>query len=131
MSRHRYQAIKRYLHVALALDTNAYKDKEEEMERTWWYKVEPLASILRTAYAKYYIPCSSVSIDELMIRCFGRSAHIYKMPNKPIAQGYKLFTLVDHGYIYSFVWSSRKQGLGELVKHPKLTPTGSMVLGLV
>jgi Transposase IS4 len=103
MSRHRYQAIKRYLHVALALDTNAYKDKEEEMERTWWYKVEPLTSILHTAYAKYYILYSSVSINELMIRCFRRSAHIYKMSNKLITQDYKLFALADHGYIYSFV----------------------------
>jgi Transposase IS4 len=84
MSRYRYQATKRYLHVALALDTNAYKDKEEEMKRTWWYKVEPLASILRTAYAKYYISYSSVSIDKLMIRCFRRSIYIYKMPNKLI-----------------------------------------------
>jgi hypothetical protein len=67
----------------------------------------------------------------LMIQCFGRSAHTYKMPNKPITQGYKLFALADHRYIYSFMWSSRKQGLGELVKHPKLTPTGNMVLRLI
>ena len=53
------------------------------------------------------------------------------MLNKPITQGYKLFALADHGYIYDFIWSSRKQGIRELIKHLKLTPTGSMVLGLI
>jgi Transposase IS4 len=53
------------------------------------------------------------------------------MPNKLITQGYKLFALADCRYIYSFMWSSRKQGLDELIKHSKLTPTGSIVLELV
>jgi hypothetical protein len=53
------------------------------------------------------------------------------MPNKPIKQDYKLFGLTDHGYIWWYIWSSRKFGLAELVKHPSLTPTGSMVLKLV
>lgn len=53
------------------------------------------------------------------------------MPNKPIKQGYKIFGIADHGYIYNWVWSSRAKGLQALFKHPKLTRTGSLVRSLV
>jgi hypothetical protein len=53
------------------------------------------------------------------------------MPNKPIPQGYKIFALADHGYIYAFTPSSRSKSLVEVVKHKDLTMTGSMVLGLL
>jgi hypothetical protein len=33
------------------------------------------------------------------IRGFGHSQHTFKMPNKPIKQGYKLFAIADQGYI--------------------------------
>jgi hypothetical protein len=52
------------------------------------------------------------------------------MPNKPIPQGYKLFGLADHGYMWYWVWSSRKIGLIEYIRYNDLTPTGSMVLSL-
>ena len=45
--------------------------------------------------------------------------------------GYKLFALADHGYVWWFMWSSRKRGIAELIKHIELTPTGSMILQLV
>jgi hypothetical protein len=50
----------------------------------------------------------------------------YKMPNKPIQQGYKVFGLADHGYLYS-LWSSRVRGLQEIVLRPQLTRTDSLV----
>jgi hypothetical protein len=53
------------------------------------------------------------------------------MPNKPIKQGYKIYGITDHGYIYNWIWSSRAHGLQALFKHPKLTPTGSLVRSLV
>jgi hypothetical protein len=54
------------------------------------------------------------------------------MPNKPIHQGYKLFALAEHGYIWWFIWSSRKYSFGpDVILHPDLTSTGSMVYRLV
>ena len=53
------------------------------------------------------------------------------MPNKPIKQGYKIYGIADHGYIFNWVWSSRGKGLQALFKHPNLTPTGSLVRSLV
>ena len=139
----RFQQIKRYLHVSPVLHQNVWEPKTPEEEeaaagrdpdglnKQWWNKLEPLASTFRSACQRYYLPSSEVAIDELMIRCFGRSQHTYKMPNKPIKQGYKLFALADHGYVWWFQWSSRKHGIAELVLHPELTPTGSMVLQIV
>jgi hypothetical protein len=54
------------------------------------------------------------------------------MPNKPIHQGYKLFTLAEHGYICWFIWSSRKYSFGpDVIVRPDLTPTGSMMYHLI
>jgi anaphase-promoting complex subunit 8 len=58
-----------------------------------------------------------------MVQCFGRTVYIYKMPNKPVKQGYKIFALAEHGYIWTFSWSSRQLGIEEMFKWPGLTPT--------
>lgn len=52
------------------------------------------------------------------------------MPNKPITQGYKIYGIADHGYLYNFVWSSREKGLQEIVLQPNLTKTGCLVKAL-
>jgi hypothetical protein len=49
------------------------------------------------------------------------------MPKKPIKQGYKIYRLVDHGYIYNWLWSSREKGYQDTFNHPDLTPTGCLV----
>jgi len=67
----RYEEIKRYCHIS---------DTEDDERRgyhlptnsIWWYKVEPLASELQAYCQKYYSPSSEVSVDELMVRFFGR-----------------------------------------------------------
>jgi hypothetical protein len=53
------------------------------------------------------------------------------MPNKPIKQGYKIFALAEHGYIWTFSWSSRQLGIEEMFKWPGLTSTGSMAVELI
>jgi hypothetical protein len=53
------------------------------------------------------------------------------MPNKPIKQAYKIFALAEHGYIWTFSWSSRQLGIEEMFKWPGLTPTGSIVVELI
>ncbi|PVH71600.1 hypothetical protein DL98DRAFT_434870, partial [Cadophora sp. DSE1049] len=50
---------------------------------------------------RYYSLFTKVSINELTVRCFRRSSHTYKMPNKLIKQGYKIFRIADHRYIYN------------------------------
>lgn len=98
--------------------------------KMWWYKLEPCGSQVRTACLTHRMPSNAVSIDETMIRAFGRSHHTFKMPNKPIKQGYKLFAIADQGYILSWIWASRHKSLVEVKKQEDLTMTGSMVLQL-
>ncbi|RFU24234.1 hypothetical protein B7463_g12098, partial [Scytalidium lignicola] len=49
------------------------------------------------------------------------------MPSKPISQGYKLFGVADHGYLYNFIWSSKAWSIIEVFWKPELTKTGSLV----
>jgi hypothetical protein len=66
-----------------------------------------------------------------MVRCFGRSNYTYKMPLKPIKQGYKLFGITDHGYIYSWVWSSKIFSIEEVESYDSLMNTEALVQALV
>ena len=66
-----------------------------------------------------------------MIQCLEWSLHTVKMPKKPIKQGYQLYALAEHDYIYTFCWSSRKQGIMEMFQYPGLTSTASMVINMV
>src|SRR5438874_13586500 len=63
-----------------------------------------------------------------MVCFYSHSSDTYKMPNKPIKQGYKIFALANNGYVWYFQLSSRQHGIGELEKVNELTPTSSMVL---
>lgn len=98
----RWEQIKRYLHIS-----SPSKDKTSgyhlPTNKVWWYKLEPLASSLQSSFQQYYSPSSELSIDELMLRSFCRSQHTYKMPHKPIKQGFKIYGIADHGYIYNFI----------------------------
>lgn len=73
----------------------------------WYSKVKPFAAPLRMASGKYLLPATQLSVDEMMVRFTGRSAHTIKIKNKPIKQGFKLFALCWHGYTYSFLYNSR------------------------
>lgn len=124
MSQKRFEQLKRYVHISgpQASDPN---------KKEWWYRLEPLASRFRENSMKYYTPGSNISVDEIVVRCFGRSSHTYRMPHKPIKQGYKIFCLAEHGYIWTFSWSSRQLGIEESFQYPGLTPTGSMVMKMM
>jgi hypothetical protein len=67
----RFQQIKRYCHIS---DSRADKQAGFDLpsNKKWWYKLEPLASSLQASFQQYYSPSSEVSIDEVMVRCFGR-----------------------------------------------------------
>jgi hypothetical protein len=67
-----------------------------------------------------------------MVQCFGRSIHTYKMLSKPISQGFKLYAIADHGYIYSFRWSSKTKGMQvqDAILHLTLTNTSCFIQSL-
>jgi hypothetical protein len=71
MSLRRYQQIKRYCHISCH-QSDQSAGYHLPSNKRWWYKLEPLASALQSSFQHYYSPSSEVSIDELMVRCFGR-----------------------------------------------------------
>jgi hypothetical protein len=49
------------------------------------------------------VRCLAGKASHLVFRVFrandSRSLYTYKMPNKPITQGYKIYGIADHGYL--------------------------------
>lgn len=72
ISLRRFQQIKRYCHIS-SEQSDKTKGLHLPDNKIWWYKLEPLASSLQRSFQYYYSPSSEVSIEELMVRCFGRS----------------------------------------------------------
>jgi hypothetical protein len=97
MSMKQFRLIKRYLHVS-----------DPTQDCPFWYsKVEPLASHCRGAFKRLYLPGSDVSVDEMVARFSGRSAHTFRIKGKPTPEGYKILALCEHGYTYDFLFTSR------------------------
>jgi Transposase IS4 len=67
----RFEQVKRYCHISCP-ESDERNGYHLPSNKVWWYKVEPLASALQASFQRYYSPSSEVSIDELMVRCFGR-----------------------------------------------------------
>jgi Transposase IS4 len=105
MSLNRYEDLRRYLHIskpALEMSKLPQLDPENDDEvddELWWWRLEPIISTFRNGCQRYLIPGTAVAIDKIMVRFHGRSSDTYKMPNKLIKQGYKIFALADDGYV--------------------------------
>jgi hypothetical protein len=56
-----------------------------------------------------------------------RSSYTYKMLSKLIKQGYKVFGIADHGYLYNWIWSSREKGLQDVLHFLNLMNIGCLV----
>jgi len=76
-----------------------YLEDPKEEEGQWWWRLEPILGTFCTACQTYLILGTEVALDEIIVRFHRRSSDTYKMPNKPIKQGYKIFALVDNGYV--------------------------------
>ena len=100
----RFEQIHRYFHLR---DCHADPIRPEE---PWWVKLEPVASLIREAFKKAYLPSSEVTVDEAMEKFEGRNAHTVKMKNKPIPEGFKLWVLADAGYVWSWLFHSKLEG---------------------
>ncbi len=75
----------------------------------WYFKLDPLATYIQTVSKSIYISSSNVSIDEIIARFSERSAYTVRIKNKPILKGYKILSLCDSGYTYTFIFTSRIQ----------------------
>ena len=65
------------------------------------------------------------------MRATGRSPDTYKMPSKPIEQGFKFHCLADHGYVWDFHPTSNQVGPDRVPTVNGLTSTGEVVYHLL
>jgi hypothetical protein len=72
--------------------------------RYYFREVEPLASHIRDMCKKLYTLRSHITIDEAMLAYRGSTSHTVKLPKKPIKEGYKVWALGEHGYIWDWLW---------------------------
>ena len=65
-----------------------------------------------------------------MIRFHGRSRDTFKMPNKLIDEGYKVFCLADRGYVFDFCMASWLEPTPRVEAIDNFSRTSSTVLSL-
>jgi len=97
LSLERFQQIHRYLTLR---DRSIHPQRIGE---SFAWPVEPIVSIIRRNCSANWTPSSHLAIDEAMIPYQGRSNHTVKLKNKPISEGYKVWVLGDHGYVYNWL----------------------------
>lgn len=107
MPRKRYSDIKRYLHF----NDNSSINKEDR-----YYKIRPLLEKLNNALQQFGIFAENLTIDERMVRYFGKHGCKMFMKNKPVKFGYKLWMLTSYdGYPFNII---PYQGAQEKCKEP-------------
>jgi Transposase IS4 len=111
----------------------------------WFHRIQRVSELIRTGCQNAYIPSSHIAIDEAMIAFKERFKHIVKLKNKPINTGYKVWCISDYGYIWSWLFHSKIEGVKTLksglktqwpcadnlqLKSAELAPTFAFVLRL-
>ena len=84
--------------------------QQSSSKKVWYEKLSWVIEHVRHVSQEFvYILGTILSLDEMMIRFFGRSLETHRMKNKPIKEGYKFFVLATkEGYILNFTPDGRK-----------------------
>ena len=85
MSRDRFSQISRFLSIRCEFLRPFIKGQDH-----WWWKLEPLASIIRQSCQNAVYPSAYIAVDEIIVKFTGRSTHKVKLKGKPILEGFKL-----------------------------------------
>jgi Transposase IS4 len=59
-----------------------------------------MATLVKQNYKALWSPSSHLAVDEAMIAYRGRIIDKVKLLNKSIKEGYKVWVVRDHGYVY-------------------------------
>jgi len=127
MGQTQFEEIKRYFHVS----PPELPKIAPTGRRLRHSKVNVILEQLRKRLQQYRMRSTHISLDECMMRATGRSPDTYKMPSKPIEQGFKFHCLADHGYIWDFHPTSNQAGTDPVRSTDGLTATGDVVYHLL
>ena len=122
MSKTRWEQIHRFFKI------NNLDDGERPSGDSWFYKLEPMLTIVRQAIQNAVEPASWVAVDEMMVAFTGRSAHTIKIKNKPIPQGFKFWCLGFNGYIWCIRCHSGPESGEGMVKRRRYTQIDGRVV---
>jgi hypothetical protein len=112
------------------------KDTQDPVDKGFFEKLEPLTSHIRDICKRLYTPGTHVTINESMSAYRERTSHTTKLKNKPIKEGYKMWALAEHGYIWSWLFYSLRDGTERIreARDPAIptdmNPTHTMVMKL-
>lgn len=112
MTRNRFLEIKRFLHFC---DNAVAGETSDKM-----FKVRPLADILMKKFMQWEVFHTELSIDESMVKYFGRHPSKQFIRGKPVRFGYKNWMLASaDGYCYSFdIYCGKSQVTGGASEEP-------------
>ena len=120
MTRDRFRDINQNVHLS---------NNERLHPNDKFAKVAPIASMLRSNFQKYSVPQQNVSIDEAMIKYYGRHGCKQYIRGKPIRFGYKAWCLnLVSGYLIDFDFY---QGKSSTLPVTSLGVGGSVIKNLV
>jgi Transposase IS4 len=109
MSKFRWDQIHRFLTFNIE-STNLPQNEPQSITTPWFYRIEPVHSIIRANCIQAVTPSSWIVVDEAMVPFSGRSLHTVKLPNKPITKGFKAWALGFEGYYYDWLLYSPIEG---------------------
>ncbi|XP_076047359.1 uncharacterized protein LOC143028888 [Oratosquilla oratoria] len=96
MSRNRYQLVKSLIHFCNNEDT---KDNTHDKG----FKIRSLLSLAKESFQQFGIFEEFISVDEMMVKYYGRNSLKQFMRGKPIRFGYKFWAAYGaSGYCYNF-----------------------------
>ncbi|XP_028658906.1 piggyBac transposable element-derived protein 2-like [Erpetoichthys calabaricus] len=96
MSRNRFQKLKSYIHFV----DNSTADSNIGDQS---FKVKPLFELLNENFCKFGYFTPNISIDEMIVKYYGRNSLKQFIKGKPIRFGYKYWAICSsEGYCYTF-----------------------------
>ena len=90
-------------------DTSIHSTQQSSEKKVWYDKLTWVINHIRDVSQDFIFVLGTIlSLDEMMIRFFGRSKETHRMKNKPIKEGYKFFVLATkEGFILNFTPDGR------------------------
>ena len=91
MSGKKFHRVLRFLHVCSVADQPSYNDENY----TPVYKVQEFMDNLQQRFSRLFTPGAQLSLDESLIRAFGRIKFKVRIITKAARYGIKLYVLTD------------------------------------
>jgi Transposase IS4 len=112
----RFMGLKRFQQIHRFFSLNDETTMPAPSNAPWYHRVHRISDLVRTACRNSYCPSSNIAIDEAMVAFEGRTKDTVKLKNKPIDIGYKIWCIGDHGYIWSWLFHLKIEGVETFIK---------------